>query len=115
MSDIVTVIGTCLVGAMTAGSVMYTSKQSRKASREANKLEMKKVDSEAYDRAMAINKEIVDNLQAEINRLNALLLEERKDNKELRDTLARMQGQLNILKRAMASANVTIPMEALEE
>lgn len=115
MSDTVTIIGTVLVAAMTTGSAVYASKQSRKATKESNKLENTKVDSEAYDRAQKINQEIVEQLQEEVKRLNSLLTEERKDNRELRDTLTRMETQLGILRRALAAANVQIPIEALEE
>lgn len=95
----------------------YTAWQTRRAKQAQVAVEKVRADGEAYERAQEINKQIVDNLRAEVARLNealdkvrAQLTAEADHSDELDVKVNLLQLSVNRLSRLLEQHNIAIPI-----
>lgn len=110
-----------LVGAVVVLlTTVYTARSTRRANQAVlaakQQLTRVRVDGEAYDRAQAINQQIVEDLRAEVNRLQreleALRNQLRAENQhsaQLEDKVRTLQNTVDRLSNLLMQHNITIP------
>ena len=104
-------------GWLTARATVRSNRITIEARQAVEKV---KVDGEAYDRAMGINKQITDDLQGEITRLQQQLQELRNQldrSTQRSDALHRqvmgLQATVNRMRSLLIEHNIPIPQEAV--
>lgn len=93
-----------IVAAIGAVGAVLSYIQANHVRREQRRMDTKKVDAEAYERARKFDKEVVESLRAEIDRLNKRLREEQEVVDELRRQLIALddlQRQVVALREAL--------------
>lgn len=86
-----------IVAAIGAVGGFLSYMQASAVRREQRKMDNRKVDAEAYDRARKFDQEVVESLRAEIERLNVRLKDERERLEQERESATQLRQQLVVL------------------
>lgn len=97
------------VAAIGAFGGVLSFLQSRSVRQAQTKLDNRKVDAEAYERAREMDREVVEALREEIERLTSRLVDERNSNADLQerlDSLSDFQSQIFELKQELENERI---------
>lgn len=114
---IVGALAVTIGGWLTARATVRSNRITADARAAVDKV---KVDGEAYDRALAINKQITEELQTEIVRLTsqladlrAQLLKSNQRSDELQRKVGQLQSTVNRMRTLLLEHNIPLPAEAV--
>ena len=113
------VLGYVIAGLFAFAAAVYTTWATRKAKETQDAVEKVRADGESYERAQAINKEIVVELREEVDRLRSQLAElrvqlraEEARSSELDAKVELLQRSVNRLRALLVEHDIPIPAEA---
>lgn len=113
------VLGYVIGGAFALAAAVYTVWATRKAKETQDAVEKVRADGEAYERAQAINKEIVIELREEVDRLRSQVAElrvqlraEESRSSDLDSRVELLQRSVNRLRALLVQHDIPIPAEA---
>jgi anaerobic ribonucleoside-triphosphate reductase len=100
------IVGTVTVAIIGVLGTIYTARTTRAVAAKQATLELKKVESEAYERAEGINETVLKRLQTEIERVEKARDSDRQYAEQERDKLAQAIGELERKQVLAAEENV---------
>lgn len=109
------VLGPLITGLVVVITGLITYRQATRALKASTRLENRKVDAEAYERARKFDQEVAAGIRAELDRaraeladLRAELRREQKENRELRRQIDQLERTMQRLRDRLTAAGFTV-------